>query len=124
MKRTGSAKLDYINDYYQKIILVSLEDVSCVDFFFHVVEAGVVAVGDDCLAAAFKCCEVVYYLGAEEGTSIFEGWLVDNHLRSFGFDALHNTLYGAVAEVVGVGLHRQTVDANSRDKQFLSCFPR
>ena len=48
----------------------------------------------------------------EEGCSIFEGWLVNNDIGAFGLDALHDALDGALAEVVGVGLHRQAIDTD------------
>ena len=40
--------------------------------------------------------------------------LVDHHGHALGLYALHDALDGARAEVVGVGLHRQAVDAHDR----------
>lgn len=53
------------------------------------------------------------HLGAEELRRIERG-LVDHHGHALGLNALHDALDGARAEVVGVGLHRQAVDAHDR----------
>ena len=76
-----------------------------------VVETAVVAVGYDGVALGFEFFEVVDHLGAEEGLSVCEGGLIDDYLGALGLDALHYSLDGALAEVVGVGLHCQAVDS-------------
>lgn len=53
------------------------------------------------------------HLGAEELRCVQRG-LVDHHGHALGLHALHDALDGARAEVVGVGLHRQAVDAHDR----------
>ena len=53
------------------------------------------------------------HLGAEELRRVQRG-LVDHHGHALGLHALHDALDGARAEVVGVGLHRQAVDAHDR----------
>ena len=57
--------------------------------------------------------QVVRHLGAEELRRVQRG-LVDHHGHALGLHALHDTLDGARAEVVGVGLHRQAVHAHDR----------
>ena len=52
-------------------------------------------------------------LGAEELRRVQRG-LVDHHGHALGLQALLDALDGARAEVVGVGLHRQAVDACDR----------
>ena len=52
-------------------------------------------------------------LGAEELRRVQRG-LVDHHGHALGLHALHNALDGDRGEVVGVGLHRQAVDAHDR----------
>ena len=52
-------------------------------------------------------------LGSEELRSVQRG-LVDHHGHALGLHALHDALDGARAEAVGVGLHRQAVDAHDR----------
>lgn len=86
--------------------LVASEDVAGVDFVADVVEAAVVAVGYDGVALGFELFEVVDHLGAEEGFSVSEGGFIDDDFRALGLDALHYSLDGALAEIVGVGLHR------------------
>ena len=53
------------------------------------------------------------HLGAEELRRVQRG-LVDHHGHALGLHALHDALDGARAEVVGVRLHRQAVDAHDR----------
>lgn len=53
------------------------------------------------------------HLGAEE-LRRFQRGLVDHHGHALCLHALHDALDGARAEVVGVGLHRQAVDAHDR----------
>ena len=53
------------------------------------------------------------HLGAEEFRRVQRG-LVDHHGHALGLHALHDALDGARAEVVGVRLHRQAVDAHDR----------
>lgn len=53
------------------------------------------------------------HLGAEELRRVQRG-LVDHHGRALGLHALHDALDGARAEVVGVRLHRQSVNAHER----------
>ena len=42
----------------------------------------------------------------------FRAWFIDDNRRTLGLDALHHTLNGALAEVVGVGLHGQAIHTN------------
>ena len=93
------------------IKLVAFEEVAGVDFGEDVVEAGVVAVGDDGGGLGLEGGQVVDDERAEEGGAVGEGGLVDDHLGAFGLDALHDALDGGLAEVVAVGLHGQAVDA-------------
>ena len=76
----------------QNFISIPPEDVSRVDFLPRVVEAGVVAVGDDGLALCLEGGEVVHHAAAEEGGAVGEGRLVDYHLGALGLYALHHAL--------------------------------
>lgn len=93
--------------------LVPLKQVACIDLVRHVRELVAPAVGDDHVAAGLEGLQVVGHLGAEELRRVQRG-LVDHHGHALGLHALHNALDGARAEVVGVGLHRQAVDAHDR----------
>ena len=53
------------------------------------------------------------HLGPEELRRVQRGH-VDRRGHDLGLYALHDALHGARAEVVGVGLHRQAVDAHDR----------
>ena len=52
-------------------------------------------------------------VGAEEFRRVQRGF-VDHHGHALDLHALHDALDGARAEIVGVGLHRQAVDAHDR----------
>ena len=92
--------------------LIAAEEVAGIDLIFHVVEDGVVAVGDDGSGLGLELGEVVDDATAEEGGAVLEGGLIDNDLRALGFDALHDALDGRLTEVVGVGFHGEAEDAN------------
>ena len=83
-------------------LLISSENVACIYFFFHIVEACVVAVGDDGVALCLELCQVVDHLTAEECGAVFKGWLVDDDLGTLCLDTFHDALNGRLAEVVAV----------------------
>ena len=93
-------------------VLVALENVARVNLIFYVIEASIITVGDDGLALGLELIEVVDDLRAEEGGAVFEGGLVDDDLGTFGLDALHDALDGALAEVIAVALHGKAIDTN------------
>ena len=72
--------------------LISSENVACIYFFFHIVEACVVAVGDDGVAFRLELRQVVAHLAAEECGAVFKGWLVDDDFCAFSLDTLHDAL--------------------------------
>ena len=61
---------------------------------------------------SLELLQIVHHEAPEEGRSVFEGRLVDNHRGALRLDALHDTLDGALTEIVGIRLHRQAVDAD------------
>ena len=73
---------------------VAAEDVAGVHLAGHVVEALVVAVGDDGFGAALELVEAVHDLAAEEAGAVFERGFVDDDLGALGLDALHDALDG------------------------------
>ena len=89
-----------------------MEDVAGVDLGPHVVQAWVVAVGDDGLRAALELRQVVDHHAPEERAAVLQGGLVDDQCRALGLYALHHALDAALPEVVAPGLHRQTVHAD------------
>ena len=56
--------------------------------------------------------EVVDNLAAEEGRAVGKSRLIDDDFGSLSLDALHDALDGGLAEVVGVGLHGETIDTD------------
>ena len=78
----------------------------------HIVQLGVVAVGDDGLSLGFEGGEVVHHAAAEEGFAVLERGFVDDDGGAFGFDALHHALDRTLAEVVGVRLHGEAENAD------------
>ena len=93
--------------------LVPLKQIPRVHLVRHVRELVAPSVGDDHIAAGLEGLQVVGHLGAEELRRVQRG-LVDHHGHALGLHALHDALDGARAEVVGVRLHRQAVDAHDR----------
>ena len=56
--------------------------------------------------------QIVDHCRTEEGLAVLQRRLIDDDLCALGLDALHDTLNRALAEVIAVALHRQTVNAN------------
>ena len=92
--------------------LISTEYISCIYFILNITEALIEAVGDNGIGLCLELGEVIDYEATEEGTAIFEGWLIDDNIGSLSLDALHDALNGRLTEVVGVGFHRQTIEAD------------
>ena len=95
--------------------LVSSKDISRIDFFLYIVQASIVAVGNDGLTLGLEFLQIIDDLAAEEGGTVFECWFVDDYLGSLGLDALHHALDRALTEVIAIGLHGEAVDTNHRN---------
>ena len=102
----------FLSAAHGRYALVSFKQISCIYFLRDVVQGGIIAIGDDGGGAGLEGGEVVHDLGAEEGGAVREGGFIDDHGGALGLDALHDALDGGLAEVVGVGLHRQAKDAD------------
>ena len=96
---------------------VALENVSSIHFLSDIVQASIIAVGDDGLALGFELIEVVDDLRAKERFAIGNGWLIDDDFCTFGLDALHNALDSTLAEVIAVRLHSEAIDTNDTHKR-------
>ena len=70
------------------------------------------AVGYDGICLRLKLGEVVDNEAAEEGAAVLEGRLIDDDVGALSLDTCHNALDGGLAEVVGVGLHRQAIETD------------
>lgn len=93
--------------------LVPLKQIPRVHLVRNVRELVAPAVDDDHVALRLEGLQVVGHLGAEELRRV-QRRLVYHHGHTLGLHSLHDALDGARSEVVGVGLHRQAVDAHDR----------
>ena len=59
-----------------------------------------------------KCLQVILYSTTEEGATLLQCWLINDHLCTLCLDTLHEALNGRLAEVVGIGFHRQAIDTD------------
>ena len=59
--------------------LISFKDISCIYFFFYIVQTTIISVGDNCLALFLKFFQIIDYFASEECCTIFQRWLVDNY---------------------------------------------
>lgn len=73
--------------------LIPPEDIPGIYLLLHIVEARVVAVGDDGLCLGLEGLDVVHHPAAEECAAVLQGGFVDDDLGSFGLDAFHYALY-------------------------------
>ena len=94
------------------MLSVSAEQVSCIYFFFHIIKALVIAVCNDGVAHFLELSQIVDHHRAKEGITVFQRRLINHNRCALGLDALHDTLNGALAEVIGIRLHGQTVNTD------------
>lgn len=99
------------------------EQIACIDFCFHIIQNGIVTIGNDAATDLLESAKVVYDLTAKKGAAVLERRLIDHDLRAFCLDALHNALDRALTKIVGVCLHRQAIDAYDHvSLSILLCF--
>ena len=87
---------------------ITSEKVAGIYLVGNVAENFIIAVGDDCIRKAFKYLEVIYHPTAEECGAILKRRFIDDHLGTFSFNALHDTLYRRLAKIIAVGFHSKT----------------
>ena len=95
-------------------ILISTENVAGIYFLFYIVQAAVIAIGNDGLRLLLENIEIIHYPTTEEGGAIGQGRFVHNDLGSLGLDAFHHALDGALTEIVAIGFHGQSIDSDYR----------
>lgn len=71
---------------------VSPEQIAGVDLLLYIIEAAVIAVGNNGLTPLFERLKVVYHLAAKEGRAVLQRRLVDDDGRALGLDPLHDAL--------------------------------
>ena len=91
--------------------LVPREEVAGVYFFFHISEIIREPVRHDDVTFLLECRQVVYHAGMEEIRRVQRG-LINDDFNPLCFNALHHALNGGSAEIVGGGLHGESVDAD------------
>ena len=83
-------------------LLVAIEKISCVHSFSNVIQAAVIAVGNDCLALLLERIKVIDDFAAEERFAVLESWFINDDFGTLCLDAFHDALDGTLAEVVGI----------------------
>lgn len=78
----------------------------------YVIQDFVITVCYDATAHLFKALKVVDHQASEKGRAVGKRRLIDHHGGALGLDALHHTLYGTLAKVVGVRFHGESVNAH------------
>lgn len=83
-------------------LLITFKYVPRIDLVFDVVKAIIVSVCNDGSTLLLEFLQVVDDQAAEEGAAVFQRGFIDYDLCAFCFDSFHNTLNGALTEVVGI----------------------
>ena len=84
--------------------LISFKQIPGVYFLCHVLQAVVVAVGNNGLTARFKRLQIIDYFTAKKRTTVFQRGFVDDNRGPFGFDTFHNALDRTLPEVITIFL--------------------
>lgn len=82
--------------------LIPVEQVPRVYLVLDVVEAAVIAIGNDCLALLLERVKVIDDFAAEERFAVLESWFIDDDFGTLCLDAFHDALDGTLSEVVGI----------------------
>ena len=93
--------------------LISSEKVSGIYLILYIIKTSVITVGYDSLTLVFELCQIVDYKASEECLSVIEGRFINDNLCTFGLNTLHDTLDCRLAEIVGICLHGQAVNAHN-----------
>ena len=87
---------------YLKRLLIPIEQIPRIHLISNIIQAAVIAVGNDCLALLLERIKIVDDFAAEECFAILESRFIDDDFGTLGLDAFHDALDGTLAEVVGV----------------------
>ncbi len=113
----------FVSNLYLPYTLIPLEKISRVHFLFHIIQALVIPVSDDCLVLLFEFIQIIYDLTSEESIPLFQNRIVNNYCSSLCLNTLRNALYAALPEVITVTLHGEPIHANN-DFFFPTFIPR
>ena len=92
--------------------LISPIQISRINLLPHIIQTAVIPVSDDRLTHLFELLQIIYHTASKEGAAIFQRWFIDHDLCAFCFDPFHDTLNRGLTEIIGIGLHGQSVYAN------------
>ena len=71
---------------------VAPEKVACIDFAFHIIQTGIITIGDNGIALLFELAKIVHNLAAEKSSTVFECGFIDDDGGTFGLDPFHDAL--------------------------------
>ena len=91
---------------------ISSEDIPRVYFLFYIIQALVISVRDNSLRHLLEFLQVVHHRASKECAAIFQSRLIDHHGGSLCLDPLHDPLDTALAEVIRITLHSQSIHTN------------
>ena len=94
-------------------VLIPPKHIPGINPLLHIIQERVISVSNDTVAASLELLKVIYNHAAKECTAVLQCRLIYDNSRSFRFEALHNTLDAALAEVIAVALHGQAIYAYS-----------
>ena len=78
---------------YYLYILISSENISCINLILYIIQTSILAVGNDGMALCLEGIQVIDNLAAEEGAAIFECWLIYDYLN---MGCIEIVLYGVI----------------------------
>lgn len=70
------------------------------------------------LTHLLELSQIVDHNTTKERLTVFQGRLINHNRCSLCFDTLHNTLNGALTEVIAIALHCQAVNADGKEKNW------
>ena len=88
---------------------VPAENIPGINLILHVIQRGIISVCNDAAAHGLEPAEIIHYQTSEKCSPVIQRRFVYYHRSPSGLDTLHHSLYGTLAEIVGVGLHGKPV---------------
>ena len=87
---------------YLKRLLIPIKQIPRIHLISNVIQAAVIAVGNDCLALILERIKVVDDFAAEERFAVLESRFIDDDFGTLCLDTFHDALDGTLSEVVGI----------------------
>jgi len=86
--------------------------ISGIYFLPDIIQTAVIPVRNNSITMALEHSQVIHHFATEERRAVLQCRFVNNNRCALCLDALHNTLNGALAEVIRIVLHCQPIDAD------------